>query len=454
MAIVFLALGAFIYLRFEADLSAAIDRGLRSRFADLSDVLRENDGRLAEGEQEVLTERSDALVQILRVDGRIVDATAGLGTEPLLDRAQLGQARSEPLILERRNPLEPAEPTRFFASTVSSEGRLRYVVVGTDLEERDQALSSLGAILLLGGPAGVLLACIAGYLLAAAALRPVEAMRRRAESVTERHPERRLPLPDARDELRLLAATLNAMLDRLDTALARERNFVADASHELRTPLAALKAEVEVALDSDGDREELRAALVSADVEVDRLAQLAEDLLVIARSERGQLPVRREPIAAQALLERLRTRFERRLSESGRALIVDGPPELWLDVDPLRMEQALGNLVDNAIRHAQGEIRCQAIELDGEVELHVSDDGPGLSDELAAVAFERFTRGDPSRARGGAGLGLAIVEVIANAHGGGVRLDSSGKGTDVVIVLPARVAAQPDRSRDQAGWSR
>jgi len=437
MALVFLALGGFAYLRFEADLNGAIDRGLRSRADVLGVLLSENDGRLAEDDERVLTEGGEGFAQILSADGAIVDATGGLDAEPLLDEASLAETGAAPLVVERPNPLAPEEAARVLATRVNADGIPRFVVVGAALEERDAALSSLRTILLAGGPIGLLLAALAGYALAAAALRPVEAMRRRAEAVTEAHPDRRLPLPEARDELHLLATTLNAMLDRLDTALERERGFVADASHELRTPLATLKAEVEVALDSDGDRNELRAALVSADADIDLLSQLAEDLLVIARSDRGQLPVRREPIDVLTLLERLRERFERRASEQGRKLIVDAPADLTLHVDPLRVEQALGNLVDNAIRHASGDVRCTAVARGELVELRVSDAGPGFAGEVAGVAFERFTRGDSSRGRGGTGLGLAIVRVIAAAHGGEATLRSSGSGSDVAIVLPA-----------------
>jgi len=438
MALVFLALGAFAYLRFEADLNRAIDRGLRLRTDDLAAILRENDGRLGGEDERVATADGDGFIQVLDGDGAIVSATDGLDAEPpLVDGSTLAEALAGPIAIERPSPLAPEEEVRLLATPITADGAARLVIVGASVAERDEALAALKAVLLVGGPVGLLVASLAGYLLAAAALRPVAAMRRRAEAVTEAHPDRRLPLPAARDELRLLATTLNAMLERLDTALERERGFVADASHELRTPLATLKTEVEVALQSDGDRGELREALVSADAEIDLLSQLAEDLLVIARSDRGQLPVRLESIEARTLFERVRSRFARRLTEEGRRLIVDAPPGLVLRLDPLRVEQALGNLVDNAIRHARGDVRCTATERKGEVTLHVTDGGPGFSDELAPVAFERFTRGDRARARGGSGLGLAIVEVIAVAHGGDATLSSNGAGSDVAIALPA-----------------
>lgn len=435
MALVFLALGAFTYLRVESDLDAAVDRGLQSRADDLASLLSENDGKIGDG-RKILGQDDRTFVQILLGDGTVYKATRSLPPEPLVTSSQVEDMRGGPVVFERSHPARSDEPVRVIAQAVNADGRERLIVVGSVLTTRDEALSALGRVLVLGGVLGLLLASVAGYLLSRAALRPVEAMRREASSVDESHPERRLPLPRADDELRLLATTLNAMLDRLDTALTRERGFVADASHELRTPLAALKAEVSVALESDGTREDLREALISADGEVDRLAQLAEDLLVIARADRGRLPVRREPVSPAVLLNHLHDRFSRRLTEAGRSLVVEAPADLVVQIDPLRIEQALGNLVDNAIRHGEGEIRCTAVAAEGRIELHVSDEGPGFSDTLAPVAFERFTRGDLARGRGGSGLGLAIVQVIADAHGGEAVLAQTTRGSDVALILP------------------
>ena len=170
----------------------------------------------------------------------------------------------------------------------------RVVVVGATREDRDEALSSLGTVLLTGGPIALLLAAGAGYWLASAALRPVGAMRREAAEISRLGSGRRLPVPPAGDELSKLGGTLNEMLARLESSAERERSFVASASHELRTPLALLKTELELALREGRSAEELRAAVASAAAESDRLVQLAEDLLVLARADEGRLPVRPE----------------------------------------------------------------------------------------------------------------------------------------------------------------
>ena len=157
---------------------------------------------------------------------------------------------------------------------------------------------NLRTILLIGGPVALLLASLAGYAVSGTALRPVEAMRRRAAEISAAEPDQRLPLPEANDELRRLGETLNQMLGRLEAALERERTFVDDASHELRTPLAMHKTELELALRYAKTPEEMRAAIASAIVEVDRLSALAEDLLVLARSEQGKLALHLRRVAS------------------------------------------------------------------------------------------------------------------------------------------------------------
>ena len=226
------------------------------------------------------------------------------------------------------------------------------------------------------------------------------------------------------------------MLDRLRGSYERERRFVADASHELRTPLSVLKAELETTLRSPGLDADARESLGAALAETDQLAQLADDLLLIARSSEGGLPLQREPVAVDELLEQAARRFEERARSEDRSIAVEAPEGLSASLDPLRVRQALGNLVDNALRHGSGPVVLSARAADdGGVEITVRDGGAGFSDELAPRAFERFTRGDAGRGRsGGAGLGLAIVSAIAEAHGGAAALDGRA---GVRLSLPA-----------------
>jgi signal transduction histidine kinase len=233
------------------------------------------------------------------------------------------------------------------------------------------------------------------------------------------------------------------MLERLEGALEHERRFVADASHELRTPLALLRTELEVALRRPRSREELESALRSATEETERLTRLAEDLLLIARSDQGAVPIRRAEVPAADVLRVVADRFAARAAESGRTISVGGDETLVVSADPARLEQALGNLVDNALMHGRGSIGLFARAAGPLVELHVVDEGSGFPGGFAARAFDRFSRADEARSRGGTGLGLSIVELIARAHGGraGAATRADG-GADVWIAVeavPARV---------------
>jgi signal transduction histidine kinase len=254
--------------------------------------------------------------------------------------------------------------------------------------------------------------------------------------VTAAGTSERLPVPPSNDEIGRLGRTLNEMLARLEVSFKRERAFVSDASHELRTPLAILRTELELALRGKHTQAELEDALRSAAEEAERLSNLAEDLLVIARSDQGRLPVRPEPLSAGEVLARVAGRFQTRARAEGRPLQAQPAPGVELHADPARVEQALANLVDNALTYGDGPVVLSARADNGTVELHVRDEGAGFPDEFLPRAFERFTRADEARTRGGTGLGLAIAAAVAGAHGGTAHARNVPGGTDVWIALP------------------
>jgi signal transduction histidine kinase len=355
----------------------------------------------------------------------------------LLTAPELRRAERGPVFLNRGPLPGLQDESRLLAIPVLTHGQPSVVVVGTSTEARGESLSDLLQLLLIGGPVALLLASLAAYGVAGAALRPVEAMRARAAEISSAEPDQRLPVPPTHDEIARLGTTLNAMLERLGEALEHERAFVADASHELRTPLAILKAELELALREGRSPEELRAALSSAAEESDRLTQLAEDLLTIAQTDRGELPLRLARIDVAEILDDVANRFARRVEESGKGLEQSAEPGLAVAGDRLRLEQALGNLLDNALRYGEGPFELEACARNGSVELHVRDRGPGLPEEFRGRAFERFSRADASQRHDGSGLGLAIVESIASAHRGKARVENrDGGGADAWLALP------------------
>jgi signal transduction histidine kinase len=398
MAILLAALGVFLYVGLEHSLDEQIDANLRAQ-ADAA----------ATG---AVVVEEETITQILAPSGEVVRGF----------RTPLAEPATKRHYVERDVRGLDDGPFRLLV-VPAADGRT--IVAGASLEERNEALNGLLAAFLLGGPIALALSTLLGYLLAGALLGSVESMRRRAAEISADTPGERLPLPRSHDEIFRLGSTLNEMLGRLEEGLARERRFVADASHELRTPLALLRAELELALRRPRSAGDLRAALESAAEEVERLARLAEDLLVLARADEHGLPLQREPIEVRELLETVAERFGGGVEVSA----VDGET---LVGDRLRLEQALGNLVDNARRHGGGTVRLDAEPKGDRIELRVSDEGPGFPPGFLPHAFERFTRADEARERGGAGLGLAIVDAIARAHGGRAHAANAS----VTIELP------------------
>ncbi len=281
---------------------------------------------------------------------------------------------------------------RVLATPVDTSAGTFVLLVGSSLEDRDDAVQGLLALLLVVGPAALLLASLLGYGLATLALRPVESMRAEAAAISASEPGRRLPLPQARDEISRLGETLNRMLDRLETALERERGFVADASHELRTPIALLKTELELALRRPRSQAELDDALRSAAAEADRLAELADDLLLLARSDDGKLALSRTRPSARELFSSVATRFARRAADADRAIEVEALESLSFDADPLRLEQALANLVENALVTGVGPIRLAAAARNGRCRAARRRRGTRVPARFLPHAFDRFSR--------------------------------------------------------------
>ena len=433
-AVVLAALGYFVYARFDSELSEQIDQSLRTHGDDIASLVAGGD--LAQNAK--LLGREESFAQVLTPDGRIYATTPQLGSDPQITPAESSRAAQASFLVTRSHVRSITGQARLLARPAQgSRGEIFVVVTAGSLDDRNESLANLRTLLLIGIPVALLLASAAGYVVSGRALRPVEAMRRRAAAISAAEPEARLPLPEADDEIRRLGETLNGMLGRLEAAIERERAFVDDASHELRTPLAMHKTELELALRYAKTPEEMRAAISSAIVEVDRLSQLAEDLLVLARSAEGKLALDLRRVGVAGMLGDLRERYSARIAATGRSLVIQPADGLTVEADRLRLEQALGNLVENALEHGEGKITLRASEGGGEVAIHVEDRGPGFSPEFIGRAFERFSRGDSSRGGDGTGLGLAIVEAIAQAHRGSAHAANREEaGADVWIALP------------------
>ncbi len=434
MAVVLAGVGFLLYDRLAASLDRTINQSLRARAADVSALVAQADTGLRDAPRRSYAGAGGGFAQVLDSRGRIFDQTAGLARTPLLSPSQLTHARRVHVVVVDAH--SEGDEVRLLATPIQAQGQRLVVVVGAPLGLRDEALSGLLNELLMGGPIALLLASLIGYLVAAGALRPVERMRVRADAISDRHLAERLPVSKARDEIGRLGKTLNAMLARIESGVRREREFLADASHELRTPLSLLRAEVELALEAPHTNDELLLALRSIGEETDRLSQLAEDLLLLNRIDEGSLPLRRQPIQLGELFGGVAARFESRAAAEGRRVVTDGQG-LRSSVDRLRLEQALGNLVENALRYGAGTVRVFAVEHERELRIHVTDEGEGLPPGFGVHAFERFSRADEARNSTGSGLGLAIVKAVAEAHGGTVAAGNTPEGgADISLSLP------------------
>jgi two-component system OmpR family sensor kinase len=433
MTVVLLAVGGFVYERVGSSLSSSLNRDLRVR-ADDASAPKPNgtrgDARDFGG--------AEGVAQLVASNGRVLRTTPALGNHSLLTPAELRAASAGTIILDRPFPPGFGEGRwRVLARPVSKEPGAEIAVVAASLRPREEALQHLLVQLMLAGVAALLLASVGGYALAAAALRPVEEMSQRAAAISLQGADTRLPVPRTRDEIAKLGSRLNEMLERIEVAFAHERRFLADASHELQTPLAILRAELEIALRRPRSREELEDVIRSAQEEANHLGQLAEELLVVARSDQGALRVSLTTISAEDLLASVAARFARRARDAGRELVAEAPAGLELVCDPIRISQALGNLIDNSLRYGAGDITLAADRRSTVVELHVRDDAGGFPASFLPRAFERFSRADDARSGSGSGLGLAIVQAIARAHGGSaVATNRVGGGSDVWVALP------------------
>ncbi|HEX5916612.1 MAG TPA: HAMP domain-containing sensor histidine kinase [Nocardioides sp.] len=322
-------------------------------------------------------------------------------------------------------------------------------VAGLPTDEVDETLTWLVTIVVVVGAGAVLLAGAAGTVVVRRQLAPLREVAATAHRVaelplasgeiemTERVPAR---LTDERTEVGQVGSALNAMLDHVEDSLGRRhrseqqvRQFVADASHELRTPLATIAGYTELARHRP---ETSGTALDKVETESARMTTLVEDLLLLARLDSGR-PLERRPVDLSRLL--LEAVDDARVVDPDRSWRLSLPDEpLTVTGDEARLHQVVSNLLTNARTHTPpGSTVTVTGTADG---FTVHDDGPGFTPDLAPHAFERFTRGDAARTRGGAGLGLSLVEAIVGAHGGVVTLDSRPGDTTISVVLPSPAA--------------
>jgi signal transduction histidine kinase len=313
-------------------------------------------------------------------------------------------------------------------------------------------LRTLGELMLTLAPLLVLVATGTGAALARHALSPVAGMSAQARRMGGVGSGERLATPNPNDELGDLAATFNELLDRIDAAFVRMREFVADASHELRTPVAVIRGEADVALTPPRSEGEAMRALAVIREEAMRLSKIVDDLFALVRADTGNsVHSRCEEVVMSGLLRHVVRAGEHLGREHGVSVTLGHLPEeeLACNGDPAALQRMLMNLVDNATKYcgAGGTVEVSAARVEDGIEILVADNGPGVAQEYRDRVFERFFCVDRARTRdgGGAGLGLPIARAIAEAHAGTLTLDDRGAaepGCVFRVRLPAQVVGE------------
>jgi heavy metal sensor kinase len=421
-----------------------IDASLDAQAQVVLSALADSNGDLGGGEQLPGETQGGIAVAALLVapDGSILDRS-GQVSDPQRLAAIVRQSGA--VTAERvETRVVAGQPLRLLLRPLRlASGRSAVLLLARPVEEVRETLARV-AVLLAAVAAGLVVgAGSLGYWLAGRALRPVRMMSATAREISEHDLHRRLQLDlPAGDELGELAATFNAMLARLEAAFDGLQRFTADAAHELRAPLALMRTQVDVMLRRDRSAEQYRESHRALLAEIERLSRMADQLLLLARADAGALVARSQELDVREFLEEVIERWRPAARENGVRLESDLPAEGLLPGDPDLLRRLFDNLIDNALRYTPkgGRVTATAAMEEGTWRIDVRDSGPGVSSELRARLFERFTRADAARGRdnGGVGLGLSLCAAIARAHGGSITLEPQPDhaGACLLVRLP------------------
>jgi len=371
----------------------------------------------------------EQMVQVMTPAGAVVASSSNVAGEPAVARLAPGQSAQV---------ITPLDNDAFIAVAQSAQtaNGQRIVLVARALVDVLDTTKALTRLLIIGLPMMLAVVALATWFAVGRALAPVEAIRREVDEISAAQLHRRVPQLKADDEIGRLAATMNRMLERLESARNSQRRFVSDASHELRSPITTIRQHAEVAL-AHPDRVTAAELAEVVLAEQQRMHRLVEDLLLLARVDE-HVPLTRAAVDLDDLAfeegHRLRSTTSKRVDTSGvKAVRVQG------DADALR--RMVRNVGENAVRHASSRVDVTLVERGEEVVLTIDDDGPGIPATERARVLQRFVRLDEARSRdeGGSGLGLSIVDEVVRAHGGSMSIEQSPLGgARIVITLPVQ----------------
>jgi len=445
LALVLSVFGGAVYLALGFTRTGDVDNILRSSAALLANAVEVD----TQGPPSLWSDphQGEHVWRVLAPSGQVVVLSNSPETDALPnDPATLEAALDRGEVIQTTRVQD--ELLRLYtAPVIRGEELVGFVQVGLSVDDIQETLTTFRWILVLAVPATLALASVGGLFLAGRALRPVDEITRAAQTISAYDLSQRLDLDLPDDELGRLARTFDAMIARLDEAFRRQRRFTADASHELRTPLTIIKGDLSLALARPRDADYYHQVLAEIDEEVDHMRRLVERLLTLARADAEGVTLHRQAVDLNVLLADLIEQTRPLAAAKGLALTAQIAPELAVSVDPDAVTQVVLNLLENAIKYTpSGRVRLSARRAgpgSEEIQIAVSDSGPGIPSEHLPHIFDRFYRVDRARSRelGGAGLGLAIAKQLVEAHGGRIEVESEiGQGTQFTFTLPVAKA--------------
>jgi heavy metal sensor kinase len=393
-------------------------------------------------ERETLSGAAREMVDVVRRKEYVVTVLDGDG-RPLRDLAAATPVAIGPPFPAGHSARTLAGPDgrgwRVVLRSGQASGQRFIVAIAAPLAEIEEQWRALAKACAIGVPFVMVIAVAGGWWLGRRGLRPLETMASQARAITARTLDRRLEAGGGGPELDAVAVAFNSVLDRLGSALATQRQFMADASHELRTPVSTMRTAAEVTLgEPRRDETEYREALTAVAQQSTRLTRLVDDMLVLARADAGGYPMIRTEVDVDAIVEDCVREFSPRAAAKQIRLTSRVQP-VSITADESLLRRMLGNLLGNALNYtpAGGAVDVKIVARPGTVSIHVVDTGPGIAAEDHQRVFDRFVRLDAARAEGGAGLGLSIARWIAEAHGGRVELLVSGpQGSVFAATIP------------------
>jgi heavy metal sensor kinase len=441
LAVIILAIGAFLVLRLRADLTEGIDRSLRPAAEQVArDYHLEGAREMSDSASQVLKGERPA-AQVLAPTGGVLAAHGdAVAMTPMLAAGHLPAVLRGEMLIESARLGRSGQRFRVVARRVVRKRKPQVLVAAVSLGPVDRSVDRVLLLLLLAGPAALLATAAGGWWLARRALLPIDRITTTAAGIGPQQMTERIAVTDTADEVGRLARTLNTMLDRIERGVAEQHRLVADASHELRTPLAAMRSEIDVSLRTDELDPAARSVLESAREEVDRMSRTVVDLLTLAIADEGRLDLVIGGVDLQDVAARALAGLEPVARRDGVALKLAGTP-VPVAADAERLAQAVRNLAENAIAFSPvgGVVEVATWESDGQAGVSVADAGPGIAPALRERVFDRFFRIDAARTRGrrGSGLGLSITREIVAAHGGRTWVEGRApKGSVFGLALP------------------